>query len=169
MERERNAKIYFDGRYNSGYLDVDLVPVNGDSLVLLYRKDAAEDWTLYPYYTKTTISPTLAYGWMTIDSLLLGDYAFANGDLTVGVNQAMLSKKDIKVYPNPSDSFVMIESIQPLNNTTVHLYDLTGKLVAEERLINKTRIETSELTTQTYILMIVQDGKSIYNQKVIIN
>jgi len=164
-----NAKIYFDGRYNSAFLDVDLVPVNGDSLILLYRKDASEDWTLYPYYTKTTISPTIAYGWMTIDSLLLGDYAFANGDITVGVSSVTLNDNEIKVYPNPSDSFVVVETTKTIKNGVVQLYDLTGKLLIEETLRNKTKLDTRALSAQAYVLLIIQDGKSIYNQKVIIN
>lgn len=163
------AKIYFDGRYNSGFLDTDLVPVNGDSLVLLYRIDASEDWTLYPFYTKTTIAPTLAYGWMTIDSLLLGDYAFANGDISTKVDENKFTKKDINIYPNPSDSFVVIEMKNNIENGIIQLYDLNGKLLKEEVISKKTmRISTKELDAQVYLLHIIQNGKSVYNQKLII-
>lgn len=164
-----NAKIYFDGRYNSGYLDLDLVPVNGDSLILLYREDASQDWTVYPYYTKTTISPTIAYGWMTIDSLLLGDYAFANGDITVGLNEALFTENEIKIYPNPSDSFVMVKVQQPMKNTIAQLYDLTGKLLIEKPITSNLKIETKDLVPQTYLLHLIQDGKSIYHQKIVVN
>lgn len=163
------AKIFFDGRYNAGYLDLDLVPINGDSLILLYRKDASEDWTLYPYYTKTTIAPTIAYGWMTIDSLLLGDYTFANGDITTKVNEYTLMDKEIKVYPNPSDSFVVVEMKKSLEKGIIQLYDLSGKLMKEEVISKKTmRLSTEELDAQVYLLHIIQNGRSVYHQKLII-
>lgn len=165
---DATAKIYFDGRYNSGYLDVDLAPVNGDSLILLYRENPTQDWTLYPYYTKTTLSPTIAYGWMTIDSLLLGDYAFANGDLTVGTTEIALNKKEVKVYPNPSDSFVTVQLAKSIKNSTVQVYDLTGKLIIEQPIFDTLKINTSDLDPQTYILLVIKEGKSIYNQKLVI-
>jgi aminopeptidase N len=165
---DATAKIYFDGRYNAGFLDVDLVPINGDSLILLYRENATQDWTVYPYYTKTTISPTIAYGWMTIDSLLLGDYAFANGDLTVGVNETTLAEREVKVYPNPSDSFVTVQLVNSIKHSTVQVYDLTGKLIIEQPIFDKLKLKTSDLIPQTYILHIIQEGKSIYNQKLVI-
>ncbi|MBI2281243.1 MAG: T9SS type A sorting domain-containing protein [Bacteroidetes bacterium] len=163
------AKIYFDGRYNSGYLDVDLVPVNGDSLMLLYRENASQDWVVYPYYTKTTLSPTIAYGWMKIDSLLLGDYAFANGDLTIGVLEPTLTKDEIKVYPNPSNDFVTIQLTSPIQNSMVQLYDLSGKLLMEKPIVDQLKLTTRELAPQTYLLHIIQDGKSIYHQKIVVN
>jgi aminopeptidase N len=163
------AKIYFDGRSNSGYLDVDLVPVNGDSLILLYRENASQDWIVYPYYTKTTLSPTIAYGWMKIDSLLLGDYAFANGNLTIGILEPTLTKDEIKVYPNPSNGFVTIQLTSPIQNSTVQLYDLSGKLLLEKPIVNQLKLTTSELAPQTYLLHIIQDGKSIYHQKIVVN
>ena len=163
------AKIYFDGRSNSGYLDVDLVPINGDSLILLYRENASQDWVVYPYYTKTTLSPTIAYGWMKIDSLLLGDYAFANGDLTTGILEPTLTKDDIKVYPNPSNDFVTIQLTSPIQNSTVQLYDLSGKLLLEKPIVDQLKLTTRELAPQTYLLHIIQDGKSIYHQKIVVN
>lgn len=163
------AKIYFDGRYNSGYLDVDLVPINGDSLMLLYRENASQDWIVYPYYTKTTLSPTIAYGWMKIDSLLLGDYAFANGDLTIGILESTLTKNEIKVYPNPSNGFVTIQLISPIQNSIVQLYDLSGKLLLEKPIVDQLKLTTRELAPQTYLLHIIQDGKSIYHQKIVVN
>lgn len=169
VDYDATAKIYFDGRYNSGYLDVDLVPVNGDSLILLYRENATQDWTLYPYYTKTTISPTIAYGWMTIDSLLLGDYAFANGDLAIGIEEKVLNSDDIKVYPNPSDTFLTIQLQEQIKNAIVQVYDLTGKLVIEQSISDKLKINTSDLVPQTYLLHVIQKGKSIYNQKIVVN
>ena len=49
------ARLIYDGRSASGFLDLDLVPVNADSLILLYKESPKFDWQEYPYYTKTKI------------------------------------------------------------------------------------------------------------------
>ncbi|MBL4593450.1 MAG: M1 family metallopeptidase, partial [Flavobacteriales bacterium] len=87
-------KLFFDGRASQGFLDFDLVPVNGDSLILVYRESPISDWQEYPYYTKTTISQSLAYGWVTIDSLLLGEYTFANSASAIGIEEEQKTTND---------------------------------------------------------------------------
>jgi aminopeptidase N len=166
---DATAKIYFDGRYNSGYLDVDLAPISADSIILLYRENASQDWSIYPYYTKTTLASNYPYGWMTIDSLLLGDYTFANGDIETGLNPIKLTQNQVKVYPNPSDSFITVQLEEQIKNAMVQVYDLTGKLVIEQPILNKLKLKTSALVPQTYLLHIIQEGKSIYYQKIVVN
>jgi hypothetical protein len=106
---------------------------------------------------------------MTIDSLLLGDYTFANGDITTGLNPIKLTQKEVKIYPNPSDSFITVQLVNPIKNAIVQVYDLTGKLVAEETITNTLKLKTSDLIPQTYLLHIIQEGKSIYHQKIVVN
>ncbi|MCB9361150.1 MAG: T9SS type A sorting domain-containing protein [Flavobacteriales bacterium] len=165
---DATAKIYFDGRYNSGYLDVDLAPVSADSIILLYRENASQDWSVYPYYTKTTLASNYPYGWMIIDSLLLGDYAFANGDITTGLNPIKLTQEEVKVYPNPSDSFITVHLEKQIKNATVQVYNLTGKLIIEKPILDKLKLNIGNIIPQTYILHIIQEGKSVYNQKIVI-
>ena len=102
-------KLEFDGRFSNGFLDLDLVPINGDSLILLYRESPKSDWEEYPYYTKTTISPTLAFGWVVLDSVMLGEYTYANAGMTVGIEKSISLGDSYKVYPNPSNSFIWIK------------------------------------------------------------
>ena len=51
---EMSGDFFYDGREggNTGYMDMDLVSVQEDSLVLLYRKNAKDDWIEYPHYEK---------------------------------------------------------------------------------------------------------------------
>jgi aminopeptidase N len=157
-----DIRLEFDGRSSKGFLDQDLVPVNGDSLILLYRESPKFDWTEYPYYTKTTISSTLAFGWVTIDSLLLGEYTFANSASAIGVDELKKDEINFEVYPNPSDDFLWVnpKSNQLSNNAQIEVYDINGKLIFSENFKSKKRINTSAWKSGNYLLHIT-DGKRI--------
>jgi len=76
------AKLRFNfdgGKVKSGnsYLDTSLIIVNSDSLILLYRKNASDDWKEVSHYTKMTFGAKV--GNFTVDTLKFGEYVFANG------------------------------------------------------------------------------------------
>ncbi len=162
------VKLNFDGRANNGYLDVDLVPVNGDSIILLYRKDAKDDWTVYPYYTKTTVGPTIPFGFITIDSLILGEYTFANGVLPVAVKNNIKQQQLFNVYPNPTKNFLWIESKSANNNLVYLIYDMNGKIVAEGKLNKKVKINTTNWVTGSYIVKIKDVNNLLFTKKIIV-
>ena len=164
-------RLNFDGRASNGYLDYDLVPVNGDSLILLYRESPKFDWVEYPYYTKTTISQTLAFGWVTLDSLLLGEYAFANSPTAIGIEENnKIDEDQFKVYPNPTDSFLWIENVNSNDEEEdMEIYDLTGKLIHKETIKGKTKINTENWKPGTYIITIMDVNKLLYKNKFIVN
>ncbi|PCH91591.1 MAG: hypothetical protein COB85_08900, partial [Bacteroidetes bacterium] len=74
-------EMFYDGRkfepfyYDHGLFD-DSLAIE-DSLVLMYRKNAGEEWTLYPYFTINPIALNDKFGLMMVDSLQLGEYVFA--------------------------------------------------------------------------------------------
>ncbi len=166
-----SLRFIFDGRASSGYLDVDLVPVNGDSIILLYRANPKFDWEEYPYYTKTTISQTLAYGWVTLDSLLLGEYTFANSADGLGINENLTNNNNFNIYPNPSNSFLWVEEINSNNiNSKIEIFDLTGRLVYQENMIKKKiKINTNNWESGTYIITISDVHNLLYSSKFIVN
>lgn len=166
-----SLRFIFDGRASSGYLDVDLVPVNGDSIILLYRANPKFDWEEYPYYTKTTISQTLAYGWVTLDSLLLGEYTFANSADGLGINENLTNNNNFNIYPNPSNSFLWVEEINSSNiNSKIEIFDLTGRLVYQENMIKKKiKINTNNWESGTYIITISDVHNLLYSSKFIVN
>ncbi len=162
-------KLFFDGRSSQGFLDFDLVPVNGDSLILLYRESPKFDWQEYPYYTKTTISQTLAYGWVTIDSLLLGEYTFANSASAIGIDEEYKTNNDdFKIYPNPTDSFIWVENTSSSISGEVQVYDLAGKLMYTDTLKKKTKINTHKWPSGTYIVTISDVHNLLYTNKFVI-
>jgi aminopeptidase N len=164
-----SARLNYDGRSATGFLDLDLVPVDGDSIVLLYRKNASEDWTEYPYYTKTVYN-NIAFGFVVIDSLKLGEYTFAIGETAVGIKENTNENKvEFKMYPNPTKDYLWIENISNNNQHQAKVYDLTGKIVFNGLIKSKTKINTNGWKAGSYILTISDNNNLIYNEKIIVN
>lgn len=164
------VRLNFDGRSGSGFLDQDLVPLNGDSLILLYRENPADDWEEYTYYTKTTISQSLAFGWVTLDSLLLGEYTFANSATAIGINEFKTDKNKLyNIYPNPSNNHLWIELNKSEKiNGKFDVFDLNGKLIYSSEISGKTKVNTSNWTAGQYIVAISnQKGAKEHHQIII--
>jgi len=163
-----SCRLYFDGRASSGFLDFDIAPVNGDSLILLYRENPKFDWQEYTHYTKTTISSSIAYGWFTIDSLLLGEYTFANVGYITGIEEKHNLNSNFNIYPNPSDNFIWIENKITSDKTDLIIYDINGKKVYEQIIGKKTKINTNNWKSGTYIMTIYNVNKLLYSNKFVI-
>ncbi len=163
-------KLEFDGRFSNGFLDLDLVPVNGDSLILLYRESPKSDWTEYPYYTKTTISPTLAFGWVVLDSIMLGEYTYANGGVSVGLENTFQPKENYKIYPNPSDDFIWVKSVSHENSLPkkIEVYDLKGIVVYETNYEDEKKISVEKWVSGTYIILISDVNNLLHSGKFIV-
>ncbi|MBU2650381.1 MAG: M1 family metallopeptidase, partial [Bacteroidetes bacterium] len=89
-------------QYNkSGYLDNTLILSETDSIIILYRKDAAHDWENISF---TRIGPW-SIGFLYVDSLKIGEYTLAVIDISVGENENELPPDDkswMHIFPNPS-------------------------------------------------------------------
>jgi len=160
-----DVKLRYDGRVGRGFLDLDLVPIDGDSILLLYRENASEDWYEYPYYTKTAFS-NIATGYVVLDSLKLGDYTWANGVTTVGINTIKI-KANFKLYPNPTDNYFWIENTDNNNKNTSIVYDINGKVVYKGTINKRSKISTETWLAGTYIITIIENNQVIYNEKII--
>lgn len=133
--------ITYDGRTiisgGGGYLDNDLITANNqeDSIALLYRKDASDDWKWFPYYTKTMGNLTDKYGTIKIDSLLPGEYTIAflkNGNM--GISETG-NTPSIAVFPNPSSGIFELR-ITDCQNCRLEIYNIYGKKVLQSEIRN---------------------------------
>lgn len=164
-----SAKLFYDGRSSTGFLDLDLVPVDGDSIVLLYRENAADDWSEYPYYTKTVLN-NIAFGFVVLDSLKIGEYTWAVGATTVSIKEEIKENEiNFKIYPNPADSFIWIENISNNKSYQLVVYNIAGKIVYKGNINNKDKIDSRKWLAGTYILTITDEQDVIYNNKIIVN
>jgi hypothetical protein len=109
------ASIIYDGRSASTssanqFLDNLLFTTgfNEDSLVLLYRSSTAQNWSLFPYYTKFMSSPVDKYGTIRIDSIQKGEYALAMKAGITGIEKKGVLTS-VKLIPNPANDIVKVD------------------------------------------------------------
>ncbi len=69
--------------------------------------------------------------------------------------------KTFKVYPNPADEYLMIESMSVLTSgASIQLIDQAGRVIRSENLAqSSSRIDISEVAAGSYLLFIQVDGK----------
>jgi hypothetical protein len=174
-----SARLYFDGRkvYNTTngncYLDTALMPVNDDSIILLYRPNVKSDWKEFPAYKKSIISSL--YGYMAVDSLPNGQYTFANGVshvLNLGINEVQASTGYLKIFPNPTSGNFTVNA-PPVNNIQyLYIYNIQGKIVAQAQLApgqSNYIINGTSWTNGTYLISLWNGGKKVDSQTLVIN
>ncbi len=135
---EASATLFYDGRVNTLQLDSSLVAATEDSLFLLYRRNAKEDWVEYSHYTKNVLgSSTNQFGVIEISSLLAGQYALANIDHSVlSVGENTKRENSIQVYPNPTNGTIHFVGEKGLKGK-IDVYTANGQLVRTVNLNGK--------------------------------
>ncbi|MBN8702517.1 MAG: T9SS type A sorting domain-containing protein [Bacteroidetes bacterium] len=155
------GRINYDGRTNfsgNGYLDNALITTTEDSLVLLYRKNAADDWQVFPYYTKSMGINTDKAGLITIDSLFKGEYVFAMQDKTAGLAENK-NLFEYSVYPNPTNGNIYVEIPETINgNTTFEIINSVGAKVLTGNASNFFVVDTKTFDTGMYLIRIKKDN-----------
>lgn len=159
-------RLYYDGNKNpsgNGYLDTCLTIVHGDSIILLYRKNASDDWHEVKNYTKFRISSKT--GFFTADTLKLGEYVFANGMSTVITNIKEEKTKEIilQLYPNPTKQELHVGIINPKKSKTqvLEIIDIQGRSVITVEAVNDfNTIDVSKLSTGLYKVRLMDSGKT---------
>ncbi len=80
-----------------------------------------------------------------------------------------ISKDNISIFPNPTSGLVNIES-ESINNATIKIYNLLGKVVASEiALSNYKSLNLNYLPNGTYFIQISDDKGNIYSEKLILS
>ena len=88
---------------------------------------------------------------------------FHQGDLKVSAGVVNIDIKT-KVYPNPTTNFLIIE-LEKNVNADILVYDINGKLVIKDKLINEQQkqLDFSFLTQGNYFIHIdIADKESVY-------
>jgi hypothetical protein len=128
------ANIELTLQYNrtvssAGNLDNTLLPTtaSADSLILLYRPNAAFHWMLIPF-TKTGNAHV---GLLTTPSLKPGQYTFAVGE--PGQSDIPIYKPQnlhiMKVFPNPSNGQITIEIDSDCPQPSIRIFNSMGKQI----------------------------------------
>ncbi|MCC7332023.1 MAG: T9SS type A sorting domain-containing protein [Flavobacteriales bacterium] len=103
---------------------------------------------------------------LKLDSLGCADTACA---LAVGVEAPKSQKGTFNVYPNPANSFIMVESSGTLILSTFRLVDITGKEVLSKQINSSyTQIDIQNLSKGIYFYVVTNE-KERFSGKLIIN
>lgn len=167
-------RLFYDGVKNpngNSYLDTCLTVVNGDSIILLYRKNAADDWHEVPSYTKQILSARS--GFITTDTFKLGEYVFANGTSGVltGLKEKASSKVGLELFPNPASEELSISvSNYKLNAwCTLDILDMQGKLLKHiDKVSETTKVPVSDLAKGTYLASFKDKNKVLATKKFVV-
>ena len=75
------------------------------------------------------------------------------------------------LYPNPAKGSVQLQYDLGVANSTVEVYELTGRLITQQTLSTSqgtTTINTSNLATGMYIVLVRDENQILYQQKLVI-
>jgi aminopeptidase N len=167
-------RFNYDGNKNTSgisYLDTCLTTVNGDSLILLYRKNAADDWKEVNSYTK--FKSASRTGFLTVDTFKLGEYVFANGksSVLIGLNEKNKSNVEMEIFPNPASHQLTVNFInyKITSSHSIDIVDIQGKAVKHiQNIANENFITISDLTKGQYIINLVDKNKVLSSKPIII-
>jgi aminopeptidase N len=172
-----HSKIRFDFNGNNGTsgtytaLDTCLTSIQNDSIIILYRKNAADDWKEVDKYTKQKLG--LKQGFFICDTLRFGEYAFANkqGGGSVGISEISTSAGVLKVFPNPASSQVNLKLDNTILNGSeyVEIKNIEGKVIYTARLNAKELVvDCTAFAKGTYIVSVFRDKKVLDATKLIL-
>lgn len=166
------GQFFYDGRLggSSGYMDMDLVSTQEDSLVLLYRMNSKDDWVEYSAYTKNILGTSdNGFGLIVLDSIVAGEYTLANIDHKALYTPNIGIDNLIRVFPNPANDELTLEVIDDLTSfpVTIFIYDLLGKAVEQvlmdsnKKIINTTLYKPGWYTYKAVTIDADLSGKFI--------
>ncbi len=169
------GKIAYDGRtsvnYTYGLLDNGLINVNEDSLLLLFRKNAGDDWIIFPKYTKTMGNTADKTGSISIDSLVVGEYALANKNYTHSAQNKPIIGSNIIIYPNPGDENITVKCDNKHDTILeITLIDTLGKIIVIEYKNGNNStcvLNTKQVKNGTYTIVVKTTNSTISKKTII--
>jgi aminopeptidase N len=125
---DMSAQLNYTKNAGLGAHDADLVSLTEDSILLLYREHPQDHWMEYWHYTKNIQgSSSNGFGKMEVDILLPGQYCFANGISTIGLEENI--ENTLSIHPNPASSSVQVNGIEI--GQSIRITNSVGELIYE--------------------------------------
>ncbi|NNC82450.1 MAG: T9SS type A sorting domain-containing protein [Flavobacteriales bacterium] len=135
------------------HLDYDLVGDTEAAIGLAYREDSSDPWSIYTWYTLQAGSDN-GNGQIKVDSLIAGEYAFANIELNVGLSE-WEDETLFEIFPNPATDRLHLRT-ELTGQFDLSIIDMSGKVhFREKRMIDRGQesiLDVSGLSAGAYSL-----------------
>jgi aminopeptidase N len=164
-----NASFRFEP---SNSLDSDLMQNGADSLMLLYKENPNSEWIEHPDYTKVSVS---GFIYLRPNILLAGDYAFANGEMGLGVDKTERSKlKNSMIFPNPAENTVNLQiQLKKRASLQIIIINSAGQIFDIKKINlsagkNTESLDISNLAVGLYFIKIQDtEGQTLHTHQLI--
>ena len=141
---------------NANNLDNELLQgYTVDDLVLLYRRDASEDWRMISFQR----TGTAVTGYLKTTQFLPGEYVLAIGHYNVGIIAP--KKNELKLYPNPAKTELHYQ-LPDSDFSKIEILDVSGKLIQSAKVKGNTgMVNISHLPTGVYYIRFTGKEKQL--------
>lgn len=150
---ELHSRLYYDGQVATD-LDWDLYGPTEAGALLVYRATPADPWEVYPDVTITTGGLTDGGGYMVMDPLRKGQYAFARGTAVAAVQEETTNDGALHLFPVPAADVVTVTGeLEGEATLLFDVFDAQGRLVERstakgqgtfERVIDVSRLAVGD-------------------------
>ena len=151
-----NINGVFKFTRNNTY-DNNLIHSSNDSIILMYRENAATPWHSIPYQS----TGNWMIGTFTVNELLSGDYTLAAIDKTLfGVEETSFDMKQLSIAPNPTSSFIRINT--QAENAEVLIMNSLGQFIGYYPIFgNEMTLSVEDYPAGIYFVILLDENKNI--------
>jgi hypothetical protein len=161
---QARGRFFYD---NGNNLDNDLILSENDSVVILYREGAWDDW----HEISQAKEGVWSVGYIVVDELLPGEYTLAVWNKQWVLIPEKLEEEFVKIYPNPTKGNLTFE-FQKRGDYEVSLYDSKGVLLENFEINGKKKNwkwNGNQAFKGMVLIKIFENNKLISSQKLIFN
>ena len=165
-----DENVVGDGVCNSFFSHYELpnsetITINFLSQTLIFCDNNNQDMYEFLYFSILSTDPSNTFNYtidltnntLTMIDLLGEKLVYGRQILSIKDNEGF--SNSIKIYPNPAKSKLFISGASMNAKTTYTVYDLVGKTIISESLLQEDHIDVTALNTGVYFLKIKFDGK----------
>jgi hypothetical protein len=132
-----------------------------DSLFVMYRQNASDEWAPTSASISYLGSHTDGYGYFNIDTLQKGEYTFGWKKSSVSIQNNSKTKLELSIFPNPTVDWISVKLTAGFNsNIEISIYNSIGEVLYKTPYFAN-QIDVRNLAAGNYHLHVMQNGKMV--------
>jgi hypothetical protein len=173
---EGSADLILDARFsyvgnNDEGLDYELFNDTEEDGFLAWRPNSDAMWVQCPDYTWQSGSMENGNGVFKVSVLRKGEYTFANGDISLNIEEQSTVNISCEAYPSPTSSVINLRWAETINVDAVSIYDMSGKCVKRSSIGSSpstASISVVDLDSGNYIAVLLSGHKQLASSSFIV-